>query len=188
MSRTSSKIVASVLNTHILFVRQRQLGYFHSRLRRAIVPPAGGLVPWSRALVGLLPAAATSSAIIPATSSGTGIVTVAPTSSSFTSRSIFTPAPSTASVVVFTNGCLAALDSMTHITAVGALDLGPVLRPRAFLREVACLLTVAAGDCIGITRLIALLGDVVFGAAVAAGAGRAGFNVRAVTREVSFDC
>lgn len=74
---------------------------------------------------------------------------------------------------------------MTHITAVGALDLGPVLRPRAFLREVACLLTVAAGDCIGITRLIALLGDVVFGAAVAAGAGRAGFNVRAVAREVS---
>lgn len=54
------------------------------------------------------------------------------------------------------------LDGMTKLLTVLALDLGPVLGLWAVTREMAQLLAVAASDIVGVARLVALLGDVVF--------------------------
>jgi hypothetical protein len=64
----------------------------------------------------------------------------------------------------------AYLDSVTELSTVATLDLGPILRLRAVAGEVTCLLTVAALDIIRVTRLVALFSHVVLGAAVVAGA------------------
>jgi hypothetical protein len=60
------------------------------------------------------------------------------------------------------------LDGVTHLTAVAALDFGPVLGFGALLGKVTDLLAVTASDGIGVARLITLLGHVVGGATVAA--------------------
>lgn len=60
------------------------------------------------------------------------------------------------------------LDSVTHLTAVVALHLRPVGRLWALAGQVTFLLAVATGDEVGVARLVALLGDMICGAAVAA--------------------
>jgi hypothetical protein len=70
------------------------------------------------------------------------------------------------------------LNRVTHLAAAATLGLGPVLGLGAFLREVTSLLAVAAENVVGVARLIALFGDVVGGATVAAGARG---NVRALS-------
>lgn len=62
----------------------------------------------------------------------------------------------------------AYLDGMSHLSAVAALDLAPVLGLGTVLGEMTLLLAVAASDIVGIARLGALFGDVVGGVAVAA--------------------
>jgi hypothetical protein len=74
------------------------------------------------------------------------------------------------------------LDRVTHLAAVAALDLGPVLGLGAVLGEVTNLLAVAAEDVVGVARLVAFLGNVVGRAAVAAGTSS---DVRALSRAVN---
>jgi hypothetical protein len=74
------------------------------------------------------------------------------------------------------------LDRVTHLAAVAALDLGPVLGLGAVLGEVTSLLAVAAEDVVGVARLVALLGNVVGRATVAAGTSS---DVRALVWAVS---
>ena len=64
----------------------------------------------------------------------------------------------------------AHLDGMSKLLAVLALHLRPVLRLRAIPREVTGLLAVTAGNVVGVLGLITLLGHVILGTAVAAGA------------------
>ena len=69
---------------------------------------------------------------------------------------------------------------MAHLTTVGALHLGPVLGLGAVAREMTLLLAVAAGDHVGVARLITLLRDVIFGAAVTA---RTSFGVGTLLKD-----
>lgn len=62
------------------------------------------------------------------------------------------------------------LDGVAELLTVAALDLGVIPRFRAVPREMAHLIAVPAGDIGGILGLIALLGNMVLGAAVAASA------------------
>ena len=57
---------------------------------------------------------------------------------------------------------------MAHLTAVGALHLGPVLGLGAVTREMTLLLAVAASDHVGVARLITLLRNVICRTAVTA--------------------
>lgn len=61
--------------------------------------------------------------------------------------------------------------------AVLTLHLGPVLRLGAFTREVSLLLAIAAGDVVGVARLVTLLCDVVLRATVAACSRRTRFDI-----------
>jgi hypothetical protein len=70
---------------------------------------------------------------------------------------------------------------MTHLTTVVALNLGPVLGLRTVAGEVTLLLAVAACSGIGVTRLIALLCNVVLGSTVAAGPRSTRFDVGALS-------
>lgn len=60
---------------------------------------------------------------------------------------------------------------MTHLAAIAALVLGPILWLLAVPGEMANLLTVAARDRVRVTGLVALLGYVICRTTVATGTG-----------------
>lgn len=93
-----------------------------------------------------------------------------------------TPTTTTSVTVVFGNRGLAALDSMSHVTTVAALDPGVVTRLGAIPREMTNQITVAALSLVGVFRLIAVLGNVLSRVAVTAGSRR---NVRTILGEVT---
>ena len=64
----------------------------------------------------------------------------------------------------------AYLDSVSKLLTVATLNLGPVFRLGAITREMSCLLAVPAGNVVRVLGLITLLGHVILGTAVAAGA------------------
>lgn len=69
---------------------------------------------------------------------------------------------------------------MAELLAVAALHLAPVLRLGTVTREMTQFITVAAGDCVGITRLVTLFSKVLSRTAVATGTRRPGLNVGAL--------
>ena len=60
---------------------------------------------------------------------------------------------------------------MTHLLAVVALDLGPILGLGAIAREVTSLLAVAAESFVRVLGLVTVPGHVLRGVTVSAGAG-----------------
>lgn len=67
---------------------------------------------------------------------------------------------------------------MTHLTTVGTLHLGPILRLGTIAGEMALLLAVAASDGIGVARLVTLFRNVIRRTAVMAGTRATSFDVR----------
>lgn len=72
---------------------------------------------------------------------------------------------------------------MAHLPAVGALDLGPILRLRAVSGEMALLLAIAASNVVRVTRLFAILSYVILGATVAASTRRTSFDIGTLWKE-----
>jgi len=109
------------------------------------------------------------------TSGATGItprsITTSGGSSSVAARSIIAPATTASITTILGNRLRAALDRVTHLLAVVALDLGPILGLGAIAREVTSLLAVAAESFVRVLGLVTVPGHVLRGVTVSAGAG-----------------
>lgn len=109
---------------------------------------------------------------LPATTAATANVprTLASNSrTSICSTSSITPATATSIAGILGRRGLAALDSMSHLTTIAALDPGVVTWLGAVLGEMTNLIAVAALGLVWVLRLVTVLGDVPSGIAIAAG-------------------